>query len=133
MELAKNHGRGALPINIIAQRQDISIKYLEQLMATLKSAGFVKSIKGPKGGYILAKPPEEITLEEIFIVLEGDISLVECTTNPKICSRTTFCSTRDIWKLISEKISGVLQTMTLKDLAKDAKKKLNMISFTYQI
>lgn len=133
LELALHYGKKPVQISEIAQKEEISKKYLGQLIIPLKNAGFVSSIRGAYGGYILSKPPEDITLEEIFVVLEGDISLVECTTNPKMCRRTTFCSTRDIWKLISDKISGVLQTMTLQDLVKDAKKKQDMISFSYQI
>jgi Rrf2 family protein len=133
LELALHYGKNPVQISGIARREEISKKYLGQLIIPLKNAGYVSSIRGASGGYILAKPPNEITLEEIFIVLEGDISLVECTTNPKICRRTTFCSARAIWKQISDRISGVLQTITLQDLVNDTKKKLDMVSFTYQI
>lgn len=133
LELALNYGREPVQISEIAQKEEISKKYLGQLIIPLKNAGYVSSIRGAYGGYILAKPPKDITLKEIFMVLEGDISLVECTTNTHLCSRTTFCSTRDIWKLIADKISDVLQAMTLKDLADDTRKKLNKISFTYHI
>jgi len=133
LELAMNYSKKPVQISEIAKKEEISKKYLGQLIIPLKNAGYVSSIRGAYGGYILAKSPEAITLEEIFVVLEGDLSLVECTTNPQICRRTSFCSTRDIWKLISERISGVLKDMTLRDLVMDAKKKQDMVTFTYQI
>jgi len=133
LELALNYGKNPLQISEIAEREEISKKYLGQLIIPLKNAGYVSSIRGAYGGYILAKPPEAITIKELFTILEGDLSLAECTKNPTICKRTTLCSTRDIWKLISDRISGVLENMTLKDLAEDTRKKQSMQSFTYQI
>ena len=133
LELALHFGKDPLQISEIAEREEISKKYLGQLIIPLKNAGYVSSIRGAYGGYILAKSPETITLKEIFTILEGDISLVECTKDPAFCRRTNLCSTRDIWKLISERISGVLETMTLKDLVDNTRKKQSMTSFTYQI
>jgi Rrf2 family protein len=133
LELALHYGKVPLQISEIAEKEEISKKYLGQLIIPLKNAGYVVSIRGAHGGYILAKPPESITLKEIFTLLEGDISLVECTPNSSACQRATICSTREIWKLISDRISGVLETMTLKDLADNTRKKQSIMSFTYQI
>ncbi|MBN2441308.1 MAG: Rrf2 family transcriptional regulator [Spirochaetales bacterium] len=133
LELALHYGKEPLQISEIAQKEEISPKYLGQLIIPLKHAGYVSSIRGAYGGYVLAKPPEKITIKEIFTLLEGPVSLTECTTNPDICKRTAICCTRDIWKLISDRISGLLDTITLMDLVEDTKKKQSMIAFTYQI
>lgn len=78
LELAQNNGNRPLQLRIIAQHQDISVKYLEQLMAILRSAGFVRSIRGAKGGYLLAKPPNQVKISDVFDCLEGHIATVEC-------------------------------------------------------
>jgi Rrf2 family protein len=78
LELAVNHGKGPLQTRVIARRQNISVKYLEQLMAMLKTGGFVRSIRGSKGGYVLARPPAQIKLREVFSALEGPVVTVEC-------------------------------------------------------
>ena len=71
LELAQDQGKGPLQIKVIGQRQDISIKYLEQLMAILRSSGFVRSVRGSKGGYLLAKAPNQIKISDLFFCLEG--------------------------------------------------------------
>ena len=130
LELACNYGKGPLQIKIIAQRQEISIKYLEQLMAILKSAGFVRSIRGAKGGYILAKPPNQIKLSHIFNALEGPIVTVECLESDQYCARAADCAARELWSQVQQAIVGVLESVTLADLAEKAKS--NKTSY-YQI
>ena len=122
MELAENYGHGPLQLNVIAQREDISLKYLEQLMALLKSAGFVRSVRGAKGGYILAKAPNQIKLSDIFNALEGPIMTVECVGDKSRCSRAVDCVTRELWIQVQEAIEKVLQSMTLQELADKARK-----------
>lgn len=121
VELAGNHGQGPLQIKIIAQRQDISAKYLEQLMTILKSAGFVKSIRGSKGGYLLAKAPSQIKLSDVFAVLEGPVIPVECLDDKSSCARIADCATRQVWAEVQEAIITVLQSKTLQDLADKVK------------
>jgi Rrf2 family protein len=123
LELAGNYGRGPLQIKTIAQRQDISIKYLEQLMAILKSAGFVKSIRGPKGGYTLAKAPNQIKLSDVFNSLEGPVVTVECLGNESYCARTADCVIRQVWAEMEQAITNVLQAISLQDLVDRAKDK----------
>ena len=130
LELAKNHGKGPLQIKTIAHRQDISIKYLEQLMAILKSAGFVRSIRGSKGGYILAKPPNQIKLNDVFNCLEGPVTTVECVEDENYCARTADCVARGVWAQVQEAIETVLGSITLQDLVNGAKDKK---SLNYQI
>jgi Rrf2 family cysteine metabolism transcriptional repressor len=121
LELACNYGKGPLQIKIIAQKQEISIKYLEQLMAILKSTGFVRSIRGAKGGYVLAKPPNQIKLSDIFNALEGPVVTVECLESDQYCARAADCVARELWSKVQQAVIGVLESVTLEDLAERAK------------
>ena len=123
LELAENYGNGPLQLKIIAQHQEISVKYLEQLMAVLRSAGFVRSIRGSKGGYLLAKAPEQIKLSDIFHCLEGPVVTVECVENESYCTRTNDCVARQIWAEVQKAIMEVLQSKTLQNLVDRAKDK----------
>jgi Rrf2 family protein len=89
LELALNDDKGPLQLKIIAHRQDISLKYLEQLMAILRTTGFVKSLRGAKGGYVLAKAANQIKLSDVFGALEGPSAItVECLDDDSYCART---------------------------------------------
>ncbi|GAA4705554.1 cysteine metabolism transcriptional regulator CymR [Brevibacillus fulvus] len=109
MELANRLGDGPVSLKSIAQKNDLSEHYLEQLIAPLRNAGLVKSIRGAYGGYILAKKPEEITSGEILRVLEGPISPVEFSEEEDPAKRY-------LWLRIRDSISSVLDSTTLKDL-----------------
>jgi Rrf2 family cysteine metabolism transcriptional repressor len=115
LELAQNQGREPLQIRIIAQRQDISVKYLEQVMTILRSAGFVRSIRGSKGGYILAKPPEKIKISQLFDCLEGDMITVECVEDKDYCKKTSDCVARLVWAQVQKAINDVLKSITLQE------------------
>ncbi len=117
LELAIEYGNKPMQIKTIAKRQDISGKYLEQLMAILKSSGLIRSVRGPRGGYLLARPPQEIRLSHVFTALEGSLLTVECIEHPEFCPRCTDCVTRQVWTDIKNAIMGVLESMTLQDLA----------------
>lgn len=127
IELAQNDKNRPLQLKIIAQRQDISIKYLEQLMAVLRSAGFVRSIRGSKGGYVLAKAPNQIKMNEVLHRLEGTVATVECVENKNCCSRSADCAARYLWMQVEQAIENVMQSVTLQDLVDKAneEKKLN--------
>ena len=116
LELALNHGNGPMRLKVIAQRQDISVKYLEQLIAILRQTGFVKSLRGPKGGYILAKSPDQIKLSECFAALEGLTIGVECLEDKTSCARIGDCIARSLWDQVQQAMMGVLESVTLKDL-----------------
>ena len=98
LDLAEHYHKGPLHLNTIALRQGISVKYLEQIIIPLKKANYIQSVRGPKGGHILARPPEEITVGEIVALLEEGASLTECSDNPMVCERSPICSTRYIWQ-----------------------------------
>ena len=118
LDLALNYGKGPILLKDVARRQEISIRYLEQLIAPLKASGLVKSSRGSKGGYVLSKPPADIKLSEIIYALEGSIEPVECVTHPQGCRRSKNCVTRDIWGEIYQAIQGILESNTLQDLVK---------------
>jgi len=123
LELAENYGKGPLQLRVIANSQEISAKYLEQLMALLKSAGFVRSIRGSKGGYILANAPNQIKLSDVFIALEGPVVTTECLENNSYCERVADCVARQVWAEVQEAIMNVLQSKTLQDLVDKTKDK----------
>ena len=100
----------------IAERQQISLQYLEHLITPLIASGIVRSIRGPKGGVALAKSPNQITLSQIMKLLEGSTTLVECVDNPKLCSRADSCVTRDIWDEMNKAMNVVMESTTLQDL-----------------
>lgn len=131
LELAGNHGGGPLQVKTIAQRQGISAKYLEHLMALLRSAGFVRGLRGSKGGYILAKQPNQIKLSDVFNCLEGPSAItVECVENESYCARTADCVTRQLWAQVQEAIESILESITLQDLVERVK---DTGSLDYQI
>jgi len=121
IELALSHGKGPLQTKLIAQRQQISAKYLEQVMAMLKSAGFVRSVRGAKGGYVLAKAPNHIRLSDVFAALEGPLVTVECLENEDYCSRTAVCLAREVWAQVQQAVDSVLESITVQDLLEKAR------------
>jgi Rrf2 family protein len=113
------HGNVGTPVYLsdIAKREGISEKYLEHIFGALHKAGLVKAFRGRKGGYLLTRLPDEITLNEIIAVLEGPCSLVDCVTDVTSCPKTDSCVTREIWSLLGSKIEEVLTGFTLAALA----------------
>ncbi|MGE5293487.1 MAG: RrF2 family transcriptional regulator [Solirubrobacterales bacterium] len=120
IELAQHQGKRPLQLKIIAERQDISVKYLEQLMSLLRSAGFVRSVRGSKGGYVLARPADQIKLSEVFRCLEGPVTTAECIDDESYCERSADCSAREVWKRVEAAIQGVLDSIKLSDLVKQS-------------
>jgi Rrf2 family protein len=121
LDLAENGSKGPMQLREVARRQEISAKYLEQLMAVLKSAGLARSVRGAKGGYVLARTPERIRLSDIFHCLEGYVTTAECVENAGYCQRAADCAARNIWAKVHRAIEGVLQSVTLQDLVDQAK------------
>lgn len=115
-ELALRYGKEAIILKDIAHSQDISEKYLSHLIILLKGVGLVQGNRGAHGGYMLTRPPTQITIRQIVEVLEGDLSLVQCSLSPGICRRSGFCASRDVWVLLKEKMVAVLEEITLDDL-----------------
>lgn len=116
LDMAEHYDDGPIRLMTIAQRQNISVKYLEQIIIPLKKAQYIKSVRGPKGGHALTKPPEEITVGEIVALLEDGVSLVECSYNGDSCQRSSFCPTRHIWLEAAGAMFERLNAITLADL-----------------
>ncbi len=133
LELACHYGEGPIELKEIAKRESISLKYLEQVIVPLRTAGLVKSVRGSKGGYSLAKPPSDICLNDLIEILEGPLNLIECLNDAKVCQRIPTCVTRDIWKEVSEAIQGIFHSVTLEDMVNRRKEKEGRIPPMYQI
>ncbi len=121
LDLAEHYQAGPVHLSTVARDQGISVKYLEQIIIPLKKANYVKSVRGPKGGHILAKPPAEITIGEIVALLEDGASLSECTDNQMACERSQVCATRYIWREAAQAMFDKLESITLADVLSRAK------------
>jgi len=133
LELALHYREGPVPLKDIAQRQQISLLYLEHLITPLIAGGIVRSTRGARGGVSLAKLPEEIRLSEVIQLLEGSIAPVECVNNPGICTRSELCVTRDIWSELKKAMNGILESTTLQDLVERQKRKEQPTEVMYYI
>lgn len=124
VDLAQNADEGPISLKSVAERQNLSEHYLEQLVPELRKAGLVKSIRGAQGGYVLAKKPENILIGDVIRVLEGPIAPVECThqSGEDCCGKTDFCVTREVWVKVRDSINDVVDSITLADLLQDTHK-----------
>lgn len=133
LDLALNSAEGPILLRDIARRQEVSEKYLEHSITALRKAGLVRSVRGARGGYVLAKSPSQIRLSEIMQVLEGSMAPVECVDDPHICQRAQLCVTRDIWTKIKEAIDDILESITLRDMVERQNRKRNSKTIVYNI
>jgi len=120
LDMAQHYQDGPIHLASVAQRQGISVKYLEQIIIPLKKANYVQSVRGPKGGHTLARPPAEITVGEIVALLEERTSLADCSDNDKTCKRSPICLTRRLWKEAAQAMFDKLHSITLADVMKEA-------------
>ena len=115
-------------IKTVSKRQDISEKYLEQIVSQLNHAGYVKSVRGAQGGYRLAKEPKDYTIGMILRLIEGNLSSVSCLEdNPNKCRRCNNCVTLDVWQQINDAINGVIDHITLQDLLEKQQAKTQLL------
>ena len=114
VDLATNCSGDPVRLKDVARRQNISEKYLEQIISVLNKAGYVRSIRGPQGGYLLQKSPKEYTVGMILRLTEGSLAPVECTESG--CDREDNCVTRRLWQKLNDAINGVVDSITLEDL-----------------
>jgi Rrf2 family transcriptional regulator, cysteine metabolism repressor len=120
-ELGLNYGSGPIPLKIIAERQNIPENYLEQLIAILRKAGLVKSVRGAQGGYLMMTPPNEVSVGQVLFALEGPLAPAECVADPNSpkCRLADGCVTRNVWEKISVSIHDVIDTMTLQHMIEE--------------
>ncbi|MEO0293327.1 MAG: Rrf2 family transcriptional regulator [candidate division WOR-3 bacterium] len=123
LELAIGYGDEFLSIKEIAKREEVSERYLENIMNKLTSSGLVISLRGKNGGFRLAKKPREITLAEVINVVEGSLSPTDCVDRPEICKRVRTCVTYEIWQRLKKAMEEILNGITLEDMVQMYKKK----------
>lgn len=117
LDIAKEGGGRPVPVKEIAKRQDISEKYLEQIISQFSKAGLVRSIRGAQGGYILSRPANEITAGDILRAAEGSIAPVECCESG--CDHSDGCMTFGLYKRIQDAVDSVVDSTTLADMLGD--------------
>ena len=119
LEFAMHPGE-CTKISQVAARQQISVKYLEQIVTILCRAGYVKSVRGAQGGYLLSRDPSQYTVGQILRLTEGSLAPVACLDDPENpCSRSKRCATLKVWEKLSEAISQVVDNITLADLVEE--------------
>lgn len=135
LDLALNEAEGPIASHMIARRQEISERYLEQLFIPLKQAGLVKSVRGSQGGYILGRPPQNISVGDIVRVMEGPLAPVDCVNeiNPDDCKRVDYCVTRIIWAKVRDSIAEILDSYSLADLVEESHKMTKPTAIEYKI
>ncbi len=116
LELARHFGGKPTQVSEIARVQQIPVKYLEQLIRTLKQADLIKSVRGSKGGHQLNEQPDKITVGQIVRLFEGQTDLVECVSVPEKCHRAEDCRVREVWKEATEAMYEKLDAITIEDL-----------------
>lgn len=111
-------------ISAISQRQNISVRYLEQLLSKLKKAGLVRSIRGAQGGYLLEKSPGDISVGDVLRALEGDLIVVDCAEligDGEECSGSRYCVTKTVWKKVNDSIKHTVDAILLSELIEESK------------
>lgn len=128
LSLARHYinGEEAVILKVVSEEENISIRYLEQIIIPLKINRLVRSIRGAGGGYALARPPEKIFLSEILHALEGTCCLVECVEDESYCERTKICATHEVWKEASHRLKNYFDHLSLKDLVELEQKKRSL-------
>ena len=115
-ELGRHFDEGPIPLGEIARKEDLSEKYLEQIVIHLRPAGFLRAVRGPKGGYLLSVPPSKIRLRLLFEAFEGSSGITECVKSSSACKRVRNCASRQLWMTLERGISETLNSLTLADL-----------------
>jgi Rrf2 family protein len=131
IELGAHDGKGPLFLKNIARSQDISEKYLSQIVIDLKAANLIIATRGAHGGYSLARPPAEITTLDIVTALEGDLTLVECTRDPKRCIRATQCVSQGVWEKLGQAMMDSLRQIDLAELVEQLREKTKETAMYY--
>lgn len=117
IELAHHFGQGTLLSHEIAARQGIPEPYLDQLLTTLRRAGFIRSVRGPQGGHALVREPSDLKLSEVIGVLEGSLSPIGCVDEPNGCGKPGFCPQREVWEGVRDATQKILDSVSVGDLA----------------
>ncbi len=117
LDLARYNTGEPISLKDISKRQEISEKYLEQIISLLNKGGFVRSVRGAQGGYLLNRDPKDYKVGEILRITEGDLAPVACLDqNSMECEKRTGCATVRLWQMIDDAVSSVVDKVTLQDL-----------------
>jgi Rrf2 family protein len=117
VELAHRYGEGPVQSAVIAHRQSIPEPYLDQLLTSLRRAGFIRSVRGPQGGHALIRDPHDLKLSEVIAALEGSLAPIACLDDPEGCRTTTSCCLKPVWQEIEAATIRVLESVTISDIA----------------
>jgi len=117
VELAHHYGQGPVQSAEIAARQEVPEPYLDQLLTTLRRAGFIRSVRGPQGGHALIRDPKEVRLSEVMAALEGSLAPIACVDDPDACTRTGGCVQREVWQQVRDATLEILERVSIGDLA----------------
>ncbi|HXY61414.1 MAG TPA: Rrf2 family transcriptional regulator [Nitrospirota bacterium] len=125
-EIARNYGKGPITIKEISERQGISFSYLEQILHKLGKARLIESVRGPAGGYLLGRKPQDLTIGDIVRALEGPIALSHCLEpgEPGECYKTDDCVARMVWAKVGAKIEEALDGISFQDLLQNQKEQI---------
>ncbi|MEN6349394.1 MAG: Rrf2 family transcriptional regulator [Syntrophomonas sp.] len=133
LDLALNSGGDHVALNTIAERQNISANYLEQVFSILRKAGLVNSVKGAQGGYVLADSANRITVGQILRALEGDLAVAGDSRENEPANSVEYCLKKQVWDKINESLNEVVDAITLEDLMIDFKKMQGHLSLMFYI
>jgi Rrf2 family protein len=117
IDLAAHYGQGPVPSALIAGRQLVPEHFLDQLLISLRRAGLLKSQRGPQGGHMLARPPQQISMSDVIHALDGSTAPMECLPNPTVCQLAPGCAIRDVWQEVERFAEQLLASTTLDQLA----------------
>ncbi len=131
--LALRERSGPVLMRTIAEEQALPINYLEQLMSQLRKANLVTALRGPHGGFVLARPSAQITVAEVVEALEGPLILADCPSGPGCCGQPEVCAVREVWQDATEALRGALQKTSLAALADRARAKASSSALMYDI
>jgi Rrf2 family protein len=116
LDIALHYKNGPVTLKEMSRRQDVSRKYLGQIINHLLTADILESIRGPQGGYVLSRPPDSIRLGDIIRALDGSVAPSRCVDNPAVCERNAKCVTREVWTRVKESVESVIDETTVADL-----------------
>jgi Rrf2 family protein len=131
IELAAHYGKGPIFLKDIARSQEISEKYLSQIVIDLKLARLIDGFRGANGGYVLGKSPAKISVYDIFVVLEGDLMLVNSVRNPVSCSKASHCVSQEVWHKLGQVMKETLAAISLTNLLERRQEKLSEVTMYY--
>lgn len=119
VELARHYGGGPTSLSRVAEAQQLPLPYLERVVASLRRAGLLRSVRGAYGGYMLARQPERISVGDVFRAVEGSLISLDCLRDDACCTRQAICATRSVWEIVYERLCETLDGTSLADILQE--------------